>query len=437
MEVELNQSLNALVPGGQIPKGRINISGAKNSATRLLAASLICDENVEIRNFPTALLDVRHKARFISDCGGEIRFDNENEIIHIDNQSFTNQYLGYYNYPVRTTYLFAAGLVKKSNTAYIPYPGGCNLGNRGYDQHIMVWEKLGATVIERNNYIEIKTQNGFIPGEIDFPISTIGGTENALICASTISGLTKIRNAYISPEVHDLISFLQSMGVNIKVIGNSYIEVYGSKYLRGAIHTVIPDRIEALTWLVYGALSKGDIIINNVPFASMEIPLKHIEEAGIDFYRNKNSIRISPDCLDLGLVHPFELATGAHPGVISDMQPFYVLLGLYANGISRIYDYRYPKRIKYCEQLEKFYPSGLKWEEGKITTFGINRMTPQASEVYSTDLRGSMALLLGALLCKEGVSNISGIDMALRGYNNLNKKLKGIKVHIDLLPQNP
>lgn len=433
----LHYSLDAWVPGGQIPNGSINLSGAKNSATRLLAASLICDEKIEIRNFPTELLDVRHKARFISDCDGEILFDNENEIIYINNEGFTNKYLENYNYPVRTTYLFTAGLIKKSNIACIPYPGGCNLGNRGYDLHIMVWEKLGATVIERNNFIEIKTQNGFIPGEIDFPISTIGGTENALICASTISGLTKISNAYISPEVQDLISFLQSMGVNIRVIGNSYIEVYGSKYLRGAIHTVIPDRIEALTWLVYGALSNGDIIINNVPFSSMEIPLKHIQEAGIDFYKNNNSIRISPDCLVSGLVQPFELATGTHPGVISDMQPFYVLLGLYANGISRIYDYRYPKRIKYCEQLEKFYPSGIKWEEGKITTFGKNRMTPQASEVHSTDLRGSMALLLGALFCKEGISKISGIDMALRGYNNLIHKLKGIKIQIDLLPQTP
>src|SRR5690606_26440456 len=131
------------------------------------------------------------------------------------------------------TYLLVPGLIKRSHKARIPYPGGCKIGNRGYDLHIMVWETLGAQVSEKEDYIEIIAENGFKSGKtIDFPISTIGGTENALICASTIEGETIIKNAYISPEVKCLIDFLISIGVKINVVGNSFIKVKGSSKLR-------------------------------------------------------------------------------------------------------------------------------------------------------------------------------------------------------------
>src|SRR5690606_11197081 len=199
-------------------------------------------------------------------------------------------------------------------------------GDRGYDLHIMVWEKLGAKVEETEGYIKIVAENGFLSGQtIDFPISTVGGTENALICAAIVDGVTKIKNAYISPEVQSLIDFLKTMGAEIEVVGNSFITVKGSKYLRGTKFTVIPDRIEALTWIIYGILSGGSITIEDVPFDIMEIPLLHLKDAGIDLYQNSRNVFVSPDCLVNGILQPFELATGTHPGVISDMQPFYVL----------------------------------------------------------------------------------------------------------------
>src|SRR5690606_21928289 len=136
-----------------------------------------------------------------------------------------------------------------------------------------------------------------------------------------------------------------------------------------------------------------------------------------------------PDCLQNGVIQPFELATGTHPGIISDMQPFYVLLGLYADGISRIFDYRYPERLKYCEQLLKLYPGQLRWEKGAITTFGKHRATSQSASTTSTDLRGSMALVIAALLA-EGESVVENVEMALRGYNKLEHKLNQLGVKI-------
>ncbi len=430
----MKEDITAIIKGNQVPNGSIKVSGAKNSATRLLAASMISDEKIRLENFPTELVDANYKFDFIGKSGGEVVIDRIQENVEISSENLEDNILEDYNYPIRTTYLLVAGLIKKNGVARIPYPGGCKIGNRGYDLHIMVWEALGAEVFEKEDYIEVVAKSGFSPGKINFPITTIGGTESALICSSIVKGVTTIKNAYISPEVSDLIKFLRSMGVKVKVVGNSYIEVTGKEYLQGSIFEVMPDRIEAITWIVYGILSGGDITIEDIPFDTMEIPLLHLKEAGIDYYKNTKNIHISPDCLVNGVIQPFELATGTHPGVISDMQPFYVLLGLHADGISRVFDYRYPERLKYCEQLSKFYPNQLEWEKGKIITKGKHQISPNAAKTLSTDLRGSMALVIAALLA-DGTSEISKVEMALRGYNKLEAKLQNLGVNIQLKPE--
>ena len=427
-------NIKAKIKGGQKPAGTVRVSGAKNAATRLLAAALISDEKVRLENFPTELVDAKYKVKFINKSGGQVIVNNEEEYIIVDSAKFKDVELDDYDYPIRTTYLLVPGLIKRSGIARIPYPGGCKIGARGYDLHIMVWKALGASVEEKDDYIEVNAKNGFESGQIDFPISTIGGTENALICASTINGVTTIKNAYISPEVESLIEFLRTMGVKIRVVGNSFIEITGKSYLQGSIFPIIPDRIEALTWIVYGVLSGGNITIENVPFESMEVPLLHLREAGIDFYSNSKNIHISPECLTNGIIQPFELATGTHPGIISDMQPFYVLLGLHADGISRVYDYRYPERIKYCEELNKFYNGMLEWEKGKITTHGDIKHIPHSAAALSTDLRGSMALVIAALISK-GESYIDNVEMALRGYNKLEEKLRKLGVSIEIIKE--
>lgn len=422
----------ARVLGGQIPKGSVRVSGAKNAATKILAASLISDEEVLIENFPTEIVDANYKFNFIRDSGGDVVVSKPKSTVLVNANNYTDTTLDNYNYQFRTTYLLVPGLIKRSGRARIPYPGGCKIGNRGYDIHTMIWEKFGGKVIEHDDYIEVVAEKGFTACTIDFPISTIGGTENALISASIIDGTSYIKNAYISPEVSCLINFLKTLGVRIEVVGNSFISVTGKEYLKGSIFEIMPDRIEALTWLVYGVLSKGDITIEDVPFQAMEVPLIHVKDAGVDFYSNTKNIHITPACLTNGVVQPFELATGTHPGIISDMQPFFVLLGLHADGNSRVFDYRYPERLQYCQELQKFYPGQLEWKTGEIRTLGRKDPNPQASICTSTDLRGSMALVIAALL-SEGESCIHNVEMALRGYNDLEHKLKGLGVNIEIL----
>lgn len=421
----MSKSLN--IDGLGTVQGRINVSGAKNSATRILAAALITDEKVILKNFPTGLVDANHKKNFINDAGGKVVFDDANSTVTVDASELSN-FEGNnvdFEIPIRTTYLLAAGMLKRSKKVKIPYPGGCKIGSRGYDLHIMVWEKFGCSVLQQPDGILIES-NGLKPCNIDFPISTIGGTENALICASSINGETIIKNAYVSPEVEDLIFFLRSMGVKIELTGNSFIRVNGSEKLGGSNYSIMPDRIEALTWIILAIISKGNILVNDVPFSSMQIPLLHLEEAGVSIFKNAKNAIANKDCIVETHIQPFEVSCGTHPGIISDMQPFYTLLALKADGVSRIYDYRYPERMKYLEELAKFCPKGtLEWEPGKITVRGPVDLT--AAEVTSTDLRGSMALVMAGIIAK-GTSTIHDVEMAMRGYNNLVDKLTSLGI---------
>lgn len=410
--------------------GKVVISGAKNSATRILAASLITDTENILYNFPTELVDVKHKVNAMKEYGAHIELDTFKSTARINADSICTHKLSKYDYPIRTTYLLAAGLLKKFGKACIPYPGGCNIGDRGYDQHIKVWENLGCKVEECHDSINIfAPKNGFNPLDIRFDISTIGGTENALISASMIPGESHIRDAYVSPEVEDLISYLRATGVKIEFSGNSHIKIVGSDHLKGVEYTIIPDRIEALTWLIFGAISKGEIHVKNVPYDLMEIPLIHMRKTGVDFFANKSDAFISPKCIIDDAIQPFELACGTHPGIISDMQPFFVLLGLAAQGTSRIYDYRYPERVAYLEELNKFCPDSIEWSKGEIIVHGPAKFKPANAD--SLDLRGGMAVLIAAILSK-GDCTVDNIQMAMRGYNKLKEKLSGLGITLNI-----
>lgn len=419
------------VSGNQKPKGEVYVSGAKNSATRLLAAALLTVEPVRLRNFPTHLVDAQYKFDFIRQLGCEVLVDHEDstvEVVPAERFRAPTEY----DLPIRTTYLLAAGQLVRNGVAKVPYPGGCKIGARGYDLHILVWEQLGCKVTKLENYMLVE---GTLKGAlIDFPISTVGGTENALLCAAVAQGVTEIKNAYITPEVTDLIGLLRQMGAHIECFGNSLVRISGlDGPLRGASYAVMPDRIEALTWIIFAAISQGDVLVHGVPFEHMQVPLLHLEEAGIDIFRNSESVYINERCISGDGIQPFELACGTHPGIISDMQSFYTLLGVKANGKSRIYDYRYPERIAYAQELDKLCGGAIQCERGKVTTTGIAKL--KGAEVTSTDLRGSMSLILAAFIA-DGDSFIADAHMAMRGYNNLEYKLRSLGLQLEATAKN-
>ncbi|WP_421620840.1 UDP-N-acetylglucosamine 1-carboxyvinyltransferase [Alkalilimnicola ehrlichii] len=410
------------ISGPQRLNGAVTVSGAKNSATRVLAAALLTDGRVTLRNFPLALEDAKAKMSFLSKLGVELDQRPERSELMIAVPDLSPESIRDFHLPIRTTYLLAAGMLARCGHARVPYPGGCKIGSRGYGLHMMVWRELGCDVEEKPDYIEVRGR--LHGGQVDFPISTVGGTENALICAAVAQGETLIRNAYVTPEVRDLVAFLREMGARIDLEGTSLIRVEGDGSLLGdASFSIMPDRIEALTWIILGAVTEGTVFVQNVPFDTMEVPLLHLRDAGVDFFANSGTVMVSPDCIGEHGIQPFELATGTHPGVISDMQSFFAFLGLFANGRSVVFDYRYPERIAYAHELAKFAPGAIDAQPGRITIHGPRRLS--GAYAMSTDLRGSMAQIMAAI-CAEGPSRVEGVELALRGYNELPKKLASL-----------
>lgn len=417
--------MDLIINGPQKLQGEVVVSGAKNSTTRILAGSLLTDEKVILRSFPTKLNDALNKIKFVEELGAEIEINDIEEQVILSSKGISSNNITNFELPIRTTYLLAAATLAREGQAKVPYPGGCKIGSRGYDLHIMVWEAMGCKVEEKEQYIQVTGR--LTGGKVDFPISTVGGTENAILCGSIANGETLISNAYVTPEVLDLICFLKEMGAFIELEGSSHIRIRGAGgLLNGTSYTIMPDRIEALTWIVLAAATNSTLLIKNVNLKDLEIPLIHLQHAGINVLTdNLKTILINPDCIGEHGIQPFELACGTHPGVISDMQPFYVFLALFANGRSVIYDYRYPERIKYAKELNKFAPGSIIAEKGKITVTGKAKL--KAANTVSPDLRGSMALAMAAL-CAEGESTVRGIEMALRGYNDLGSKLTKLGV---------
>jgi UDP-N-acetylglucosamine 1-carboxyvinyltransferase len=419
------------ITGGIPPRGAIDISGAKNSATRLLAAATLCRLPVDLENFPTELVDAREKIRFLRDCGVGVDTNDLQETLRVEARSFDAAGIRDFYYPFRTTYLLAAGQLLRGGCARLPYPGGCNLGGRGYDLHLMVWRRFGARVEETESFIEVRADR-LAGAEIDFPITTVGGTENALLCGSIAHGESLIRNAYITPEVQDLIGFLQTMGAEIEIHGRSLVRIRGRpEGLSGGRYAVMPDRLEALTWMIFAAVSGGTMEIRGVPLNELQVPLIYLRHAGINSHIERDCVVISSDCISSYGLQPFEVPCGTHPGVHSDMQPFFTLLALCAHGNSLVVDYRYPRRVAYLAELRKFCadPRALSWTEGCVKIRGPTVF--RAATAGSTDLRGSMAVILAALLA-PGESVIHEPDMALRGYNRLLDKLRALGLDVEL-----
>lgn len=416
--------MKAILEGPQIANGHVEVSGAKNSATRVLAAALLGSGVVTLRNFPTTLEDVRAKVSFIRRLGIKVDL--------LDNENSAYVYPGTCNFgdiddfavPIRTTYLLAAVGLLREGRAHVPYPGGCRIGARGYDLHLMVWRLMGCSVVERTDYIEV---TGKLKGaEIDFPLSTVGGTENALLCGVIAEGETIISNAYVTPEINDLILFLGELGAQIKLEGNSLIRIQGQAAPLGSTtFSVMPDRIEALTWMMLAAATGGTVAVLNVPFAALEVPLIHLREAGINVFCSQDAAIISPHSIGADGIQPFELACGTHPGVHTDMQSFFVFLALFAQGRSIVHDFRYPERIGYANELSRMAPGRVEAIPGKIRIHPGNR--PVGADVTSPDLRSSMALLMSAI-CSDGRSTIHSVELALRGYNKLPEKLSGLGI---------
>lgn len=398
--------------------GQVQVSGAKNSALRLLAASLLTDEPVELFNFPNGLLDVQVHLKMLRVLGKE--FLTDDEFVKItEGSSSAKTVLEWHERSIRNTLLVLGALTTRFGEGRVPLPGGCKLGDRKYDLHVMLLEQLGAKIWEEKGYLCAIANNQLKGCDIHLPIRSTGATENAILCATLAKGKTTVWNPHIRPEILDLIDMLRKMGAKIQVFGQKCIEIEGVRQLSGVKHAVIPDNMEAITWAIASVITKGDVEIINFPFEHLEVPLIFLRESGMKYYRGKNSLMVCG-----GTPYPVEISTGPYPGINSDMQPLFAVYGACSQGESKIVDLRFPGRYAYAEELAKM---GMNYSvEGDL--FKIHGGIPfHGATVKALDLRAGMALLLAGMVA-EGETIIEDAWQIERGYEHLIQKLKSLTV---------
>lgn len=398
-------------------QGRVELAGAKNSALRLLAASILTREPVELTNYPASLLDAMVHVDMLEKLGKQVELISPNHV-KINEPNDMSKELVWDGRSIRNTLLILGALTARFGKGRVPLPGGCKLGERKYDLHVMLLERLGAKVFEEGDYLCTEASNGLRGADIDLPIRSTGATENAIIVGSLARGVTRVWNPHIRPEILDLISMLNSMGAKIKVFGQERIEILGVPELRGATHRVIPDNMEAITWLAAAVITKGDVEIIDFPFNDLEVVIAHLKAAGAKLYRGSESLIVRG-----GECYPVEISTGPHPGINSDVQPILAAWAAQARGESRIIDLRFPGRYGYAYEMQKM---GLDFEvDGQLLKIKGQGGGLQGSTVRALDLRAGIALTLCGLAA-EGETIITDSWQIGRGYVDLVTKLKSL-----------
>lgn len=395
--------------------GKVWISGAKNSVLKLLTGSLLTSEPVQIENYPCGLLDAQIHVEMLEALGKKCRVQGDEIVITEDRRPDSR--LVWHGRSIRNTLLILGTLVARTGAGAVPLPGGCQIGERKHDLHELVLERLGARVWTEGDYLCAEAPQGLKGNDIHLPLRSTGATENAILCGTLASGTTRLWNPHIRPEILDLVRFLRSMGAQIEVFGQEHIAIHGTGGLKGTRYTVIPDNMEALTWLIAAVITGGDVEIYNFPVRDLEVPLIHLRESGARFFNGDECLIVRG-----GRCYPVDISTGAYPGINSDMQPLFAVYGACAQGESRIIDLRFPGRYGYAQELAKM---GVRYvvDENMLRIAGGEELT--GADVTALDLRAGIALVLAGLVAK-GETVIRNAWQVDRGYNQLIPKLLGL-----------
>lgn len=404
-------------------EGSVALSGAKNSALRLLAASLLTGETVTLTDYPAELLDARIHVEMLQALGKSVQVTDGNRIV-IREEDRIRSRLEWDGRSIRNTLLILGALTARLGEGSVPLPGGCKLGERKYDLHVMLLEALGARVWEEGDYLCASAPQGLTGADIHLPIRSTGATENAIIAGSLARGVTRIWNPHVRPEIMDLISLLRTMGAGIRVSGQEHIEVTGVEGLSGTEHRVIADNMEAITWLAAAVMTGGDIEIQGFPFRDLEVVLAHLKAAGACLYQGENSLIVRG-----GQCYPLEISTGPHPGINSDVQPILAAWALKARGESRIVDLRFPGRYGYADEMARM---GGKHEiTGDMLRIYGKGGGLHGAEVRALDLRAGAALSLCGLTA-EGETRITDAWQIARGYVDFPGKLQRLGARVEV-----
>lgn len=408
-----------IVYGGKRLEGEITVSGSKNATLPILAASILNKGITRLYNIPE-IEDVRITLKILEYLNCKIK-RTKNKVV-IDSKNMKSKAIPEeLMRKLRSSVILAGALISRFNEAHFSYPGGCDIGSRPIDLHLNSFKKMEIKIEEDQGTINCKTL-GIVNSEIHLDFPSVGATENIILASILSNAETVIENCAMEPEITDLCRFLIKMGANITGVGTNIIKVIGVSELKDVSYNIMPDRIEAGTFLIAGVMTKGCIKLNNVNADDLKPILYKLEETGANIEIDNKSILLKmtkrPNKLDI--------KTMPYPGFPTDMQAIFGALLTIAKGTSTITETIFENRFKYTQELNRM-GAKIKQEGNTIIIDGKRKLS--SANVKATDLRGGVSLVLAGLATK-GKTKVDNIEYILRGYENFDNKLTALGASI-------
>ena len=414
-----------IIQGGNRLEGRVRVSSAKNAVLPIIAGTLLASTPSKLLEIPN-LEDVGTICQVIESLGVKITRNKADDEIIFDASTLTGtEAPSELVRKMRASFLVMGPLLARKGEAKISMPGGCAIGARPIDLHLKAFEALGAKIEITEDYVYAHAPEGLKGTQIYLDFPSVGATENVIMAASMAEGKTVIENAAEEPEIVDLATFLNAMGANIRGAGTNVIRIEGVPQLHGAIHTVIPDRIEAGTYISMAAAVGHGIRINNVLYEHLEGFIAKLEEMGVHMTVSEDSIFVEEQT-NLKAVN---IKTAPYPGFATDLQQPITPLLLKAEGRGTLIDTIYEKRVNHVFELAKMN-ADISTTNDHILYKGGNPL--QGAKVKATDLRAGAALVIAGLMA-EGKTEITNVEFILRGYSNIIEKLRNLGADIELI----
>ena len=414
-----------LIKGGKSLRGTIKCAGAKNAALPMIAATILSSKNVILKNLPY-LQDITTMFELLGSMGAKIVL-NENMDFDISSNNLDDTEARYELVKtMRASILVLGPLVARYGRARIALPGGCAIGSRPVNFHLDALEQLGAKIILRNGYIEA-TANELVGTKIKFDGITVTGTENIMMAACLAKGTTYLTNVAKEPEIEDLANLLNAMGADVQGAGTDEIVINGVSNLHGTSFSIPADRIEAGTYLVAAAVTKGNVNVDGINPERLSKVIQKLEESGADISMTNNSIALSMENSEL---KPVDITTAPFPEFPTDMQAQFSVMNAIANGTSNIYETVFENRFMHIQELNRM-GCDIEINGNQAVIKGVKSL--YGAEVMATDLRASASLILAGL-CAEGQTTVSRIYHIDRGYERIEEKLNYLGAEILRLP---
>jgi len=418
-----------VVTGNGPLKGQIPISGAKNTCLKLMTAALLSDEPLTLTNVPR-LSDIKTLGALLESLGCEVALLNGGNVMALSAGTITSRKAEYDMVrKLRASFNVLGPLLTREGEATVSLPGGCAIGARKVDLHLMALERLGAELTLQEGYVHAKApEGGLIGAEIDFPMVTVGGTENAITAATLARGTTVIKNAAREPDTVDLCKCLSAMGAKIDGAGTSTITIEGVERLHGATHEVIADRIELGTFMIAPAIAGGEVELLGGRRALVDAFCQKLEATGVQVEETDTSLIVRHDGARL---KPVNVETEPFPGFPTDLQAQMMAALCFADGVSVLHETIFENRFMHAPELIRM-GAHVDVQGGHATVTGVEAM--KGAQVMATDLRASVSLILAGLKA-EGETVVGRVYHLDRGYERIEEKLGAVGANIQRVPE--